>query len=357
MRATIDGEVLSEALKRTASVANSRVLLALNSVLIETGDKSVTLTGGNGDTFVRTTVEAAVDVPGKILVPAKTAAKTVSLMSGDVAIEAHDKSVELSTLWSNVSLNTGETDKYPTFPEPDGDSWIDVTEFWGILPLITYASDTSNHQPARRRSVTFFKGYAEAFDGNRLARCVGPEIESALLRTTVEHATKHLSGTIEMNATEAGAWFRDSNGTELWSTVPQFERMPLPEPPLGPHAIVVDRRGLIEGISLMQVVKDREEIPVRMDLVGDILYLTARSEDGDNVTTQVEAQGTLGWASGLTASHARDAFTRCASDEITLQFGESQNKPIKVTDGKVTHLLAPNMVAVKENPHPTGGES
>lgn len=349
MKASIEAPDFADGLKIAAGLtrANSH-LLAHGCIFIEATTDGIFVTGGDGESYIRVPCGGEVFEPGDVLVPAKTVAKAVSLMEGNVDLTLDDDdSLGIETMTSRITLPTAPAESYPRL------NWEGVGEAvafdaWDLLSLITYAADG---REGRHRSITFFpEGKAEAFSGTRLAFCLAPEgLDFGILRSTLDFAAKTFGESEVTIATSGGAAIFSSGGISLWTTLPQYDRKPLPMNLDLAHNVTLDRKALLEGLGLMVVIKEGDEVPVRIDVANGELHMHASSPGQGMVATAIPVDGDLPYATGLTLSHARDVMTRCSGERVTLEFSVEPNKPIRVVEGSVTHILNPNRKAVELN--------
>ena len=350
MKASIEASAFADGLNVAAGLtkANSH-LLAHGCIYIEAdAELGIFVTGGDGDSYIRVPCGGEVMEPGEVLVPAKTIARAVKLMEGNLDLTLDDdESLGVETVTSRITLPTAPASSYPKL-NWNGTSEPVAFDAWDLLPLITYAADG---REGRHRSITFFpEGKAEAFSGTRLAFCVAPEgLDFGILRSTLDFAAKTFGESEVTITTSGGAAIFSSGGISLWTTLPQYERRPLPMNLDLAHVITLDRKALLEGLGLMVVIKEGDEVPVRIDVVRGELHMHASSPGQGMVATAIPVEGELPYATGLTLSHARDALSRCSGERVTIEFSVEPNKPIRVVEGSVTHILNPNRKAVELN--------
>lgn len=349
MKAEIEASGFADALKTAAGLTRGNShLMAHGCILIEADSDGICVTGGNGESYVRVPAGGNVRADGAVLVPAKTVAKAVALMDGVVTLSVDiDGALGIDTMTSRFTLPAAPVDDYPkiAWPAPDADMF-DLTEAWGDLALITYAAD--GHE-ARHRSITFHaNGVAECYGGTRVAHCPIPEgITAQVYRSTMEYAVKTFEDTtVLLHAGRNGLTFLGA-GIRLWTTMPQYDLNPLPLNFETEHAVTVDRKALLEGFRLMEVVKEGDEVPIRIDVKNGELHLNASSVGQGFSSTAIPTEGDLPWPTGLSLGHARDAISRCKAETVTLNFSPQPNRPIRLVDGKVTHILNPNRKAVE----------
>lgn len=349
MKATIEAPDFADGLKIAAGLtkANSH-LLAHGCIFIEATTDGIFVTGGDGESYIRVPCGGEVSEPGTVLVPAKTIAKAVALMEGTVDLTLDDDdSLGIETMTSRITLPTAPADSYPRL-DWDGDGEKVDFDAWDLLNLVTYAADG---REARHRSITFFpEGKAEGFGGTRLAYCHAPQgLDFGVLRSTLDFAARTFGESPVAVSTSHGAAIFSSAGISLWTTLPQYERKPLPVGFDTPHMVTLDRKALLEGLGLMVVIKEGDDVPVRIDVVRGELHMHASSPGLGMVAASIPVDGELPYASGFTLSHIRDVLTRCSGEEVTIGFSAEPNRPIRVVEGSVTHITNPNRKAVEMN--------
>jgi DNA polymerase III sliding clamp (beta) subunit (PCNA family) len=344
VKATVESESFAEALKTAAALTRpSGHLYAYSCVLLDAKEDVIEVTGGDGDTFIKVPVPAEVGEQGQVLVAAKVVARAAAQMEGSIDLsltESGDLNLEAGV--SNLALPAADVTAYPKVPwmmkaaEPH-----DLTECWAHLGLISYAAQRKNHP--RYESVTFFPdGNAVAFDGNRLAACPIPEgIDTAMFSSTLAYANKVLGSEVLLYADETGVILSDG---AIWmrSTIPQYERTTLPLKVPENHSLTFERAALLEAFRLIEVVKEGDHVPIRVDVEAGEMRMQARSADVGAVASAIPVEGEVPWPFGLTLSMTREALSQVEADEITLWFGDTPLKPITLHDGDVLHLIAPN---------------
>ena len=352
MKFSLPADVLNEAMSTVAPLSKGQGIT--NCILIEAGVDGVTFTAGDGDTFVTLTREADVERVGSVATPARTIAKASSKLRGTVTLtEDDDGALGVDTKSSRLTLPTAPTVEYPKLSWPDGEP-VDLTEWWGDLAKIAYAADSEKSPNAWWYSITFSDGRATAFGGIRLAYCPAPgDLEGIVLRSSFYYAHRTLGDEVTMTLSSQFVRFA-GDGIAILSRVPMANVKPLPIDFETPHKVTVNRKELLEALGLVEVVKDSIATPVRIDVSECEMRMQANSPDIGEVACGLEAEGELPYPTGFTSSHVRDVLTRMDGETVTFGFSAEPNKPIRVIEGDVTHILNPNREAVKRNPTPTG---
>lgn len=349
MKAEIEASGFAEALRTAAGLTRGNTHLMVHGcILIEARDDGIYATGGDGESYVQVPAGGEVQEAGSVLVPAKTVAKAVALMDGTVTLTVDDDgSLGIDTMTSRFTLPTAPASEYPQIAWPASDAEVfDLTEAWENLSLITYAADGKE---ARHKSITFHAhGVAESYGGTRLAHCPIPEgISAQMYRSTLEYAAKTFADTtVLLHVGRNGLVFMGA-GIRLWTSMPQYDPKPLPLDFPTEHAVTVDRKALLEGFQLMEVTKEGDGVPIRIDVKDGELHLNASSAGQGFSSTAIPTDGELPWPTGLTLAHARDAISRCKAETVTLNFSPQPNRPIRLVDGDVTHIVNPNRKAVE----------
>lgn len=354
MKAEVEAEALAPAVKAAASVARGRD--ALSCLLISATPDGLSITGGDGDTFVTHAAGGDVEREGKVCAPARTLAKAVGNLTGVVELsEDDDGAFGLETKTSRLTLPTVKASEYPAFSMSEGEP-VEMAPFWENLSRISYAADNPRSTHPRHYSLAFYPdGHVEAYGGTRVATCPSPEgFDGLVLRSSIDAAV-NLLGDEEISMWVAPNFVRFSAGpTDIVCRTPQGERPALPLQLDQPHQISFERKEMLEALALVEVVKGDIAVPIRIDVVRGELRMRASSPDVGEVAVALEIEGDIPFPSGLTSSHTRDALVNCLGQRVTLEFGPSANKPLRIIDGEVTHIINPNMSAVKNNPAPEG---
>jgi DNA polymerase-3 subunit beta len=152
MRFTIAREKLQEGLTAVAaSIPAKTTLPVLANILVETTDKGIRLSGTDLDIAVSTEVQADVDAPGAITIPAKKLSEIArELPPSPVKVAAQgEQRVSLECGRSRFKLLGLPRDEFPTFPSVKFDgSWrIRSGDLQKLISHTSFAVSTEESRP------------------------------------------------------------------------------------------------------------------------------------------------------------------------------------------------------------------
>ena len=153
LRFSCEKALLQSAVNTTSrAVAAKSSIPALEGILLEGGD-TLTLSGYNMQTGIRTIVDAQVQSPGRIVLSARLFGEMIRKMPDDVIVFAADENLSVHLTCGDASFEILglSADDYPELPEVDDQFSVDIRQgtlkaglFQGIrivfqvlLPMVT----------------------------------------------------------------------------------------------------------------------------------------------------------------------------------------------------------------------------
>src|ERR687890_2346129 len=152
MRFTISREKLQEGLPAVAaSIPAKTTLPVLANILVETTEKGIRLSGTDLDIAVSTEVQADVDAPGAITIPAKKLSEiALELPPSPVKVAAAgEQRVTLECGRSRFKLLGLPRDEFPTFPQVKfAESWrVKSGDLQKLISHTSFAVSTEESRP------------------------------------------------------------------------------------------------------------------------------------------------------------------------------------------------------------------
>ncbi len=175
MQITIPQPVLARELTLVAAVAARKTTIPiLSSVKLEAADGELTITGTDLETGLIATVDAGVQKPGSICLPAKRLLDFVTSLSGDVTIMTDDKNYATVKAGKARARIPGESaESFPQLPTPpDPIATIEARAFAAQVERVRFAISVEESRFALKGALVVFTGDAlvmVATDGHRLA--------------------------------------------------------------------------------------------------------------------------------------------------------------------------------------------
>ncbi|MCF7853428.1 MAG: DNA polymerase III subunit beta [Candidatus Pacebacteria bacterium] len=177
MKLTVSKEALSGALKKVLSAVNVKTTIpVLNNVLLQADDNGLTIAATDLEVYLRSTIEANTEQPGKTTLPARKFGQIVNaLPDGDVCLETNDtEQTAISCSNAYFRLLGLNAEEFPSEEETAGD-WeftLPADEFRKILSKIQYAASTDETRHVLNGLLLTIRSgilTAVATDGRRLA--------------------------------------------------------------------------------------------------------------------------------------------------------------------------------------------
>ena len=131
LRFSCEKALLQSAVNTTSrAVAAKSSIPALEGILLEGGD-TLTLSGYNMQTGIRTIVDAQVQSPGRIVLSARLFGEMIRKMPDDLIVFAADENLSVHLTCGDASFEILglSADDYPELPEVDDEFAKDVSEF------------------------------------------------------------------------------------------------------------------------------------------------------------------------------------------------------------------------------------
>ena len=296
------------------------------------GDR-LTVTGTDLDLTIQLSVEVGGERDGGIVLPARLAADIVrSLGSGKVEVVADGDDVSISNGRSNFGVRPLSFDDYPKLASPVNTSvTLPASAFGEALRQVVRAASTDEARPI----LTGVLMAAEA-DGLRMVATdsyrlavrdlVGQQVLAADQKVLVPGRAltelQRLVGggdDVTMRLGDRDATF-EVGSTRLTTRLiegefPNYRQL---IPASHPNTLTVEREPLLEAIRRVKILA-KDATPVRLQLGGETLRLTAITQDVGNASEELDAQYD---GSELTVAFNPDYLAAgveaCSGDAVTL---------------------------------------
>lgn len=354
-------EALAEALgtaSRAATTGRTGALPVLTGLRLELVGDRLTITGTDLDLTITLSIEVGGDTDGGVVLPARLASDIVrSLGTGKVDVVADGDDVTISNGRSQFTVRPLSFDDYPKLASPVNSSvTLPAAEFGDALRQVVRAASSDEARP----TLTGVLMTAEAdglrmvaTDSYRLAVCdlAGQQVladnQKVLVPGRALNELQRLLGNgseVTMRLGDRDATFEVGN-TRLSTRLidgdfPNYKQL-IPASHL--NSLTVEREPLLEAIRRVKILA-KESTPLRLQMGGDILRLTAITQDVGNATEELDAQfsGTE-LTVAFNPEYLAAGVEACVGDHVVLSTNDSLKPAIvrgKGNDGYL-YLLMP----------------
>jgi DNA polymerase-3 subunit beta len=328
-------DVLAEALTTAGRAATGRsgALPVLSGLWLDLAGDQLTITGTDLDLTIRLVLAVGGDRDGGAVLPARLASDIVrSLPAGKVEVGVDDDEVTISGGRSQFTVRPLALDDYPKSAAPTTQSvTLPAAEFGEALRQVVRAASTDEARPILTGVLLTSENDGlrmVATDSYRLAvrdlagqHVLGTD-QKVLVPGRALSELQRLVGSgddLVMRLGDRDATF-EVGGTRLTTRLiegefPNYRQL---IPASHPNALTVEREPLLEAIRRVKILA-KDATPIRLQMGGDILRLTAITQDVGNATEELDAAYT---GTELTVAFNPDYFAAgveaCASDSVTL---------------------------------------
>jgi len=328
-------EALAEALSTAGRAATGRTgaLPVLSGLRLELVGDRLSITGTDLDLTIQLTLSVGGDGDGGVVLPARLAADIVrSMGAGKVEVEVDGDEVNISGGRSNFSVRPLSFDDYPKLATPTTSSVTLPSAAVGeALRQVVRAASTDEARPILTGVLlTAENGGLRmvATDSYRLAvrdladhQVLGADQKVLVPGRALNELQRLVGGGEEltMRLGDRDATF-EVGETRLSTRLiegefPNYRQL---IPASHPNTLTVEREPLLEAIRRVKILA-KDATPVRLQMGGDTLRLTAITQDVGNASEELDAtyEGTE-----LTVAFNPEYFASgveaCSSDSITL---------------------------------------
>lgn len=306
MKFRCEREVLADALATAGRAATGRTgaLPVLSGLRLEQKGNKLTVTGTDLDLTIQLSIEVGGDRDGGVVLPARLAADIVrSLGQGKVEVSVDGEEVSISNGRSNFMVRPLNFDDYPKLASPASTAvTLPAAQFGDALRQVVRAASTDEARPILTGVMMTAEGDGlrmVATDSYRLAvrDLVGQQVLSADQKVLVPgraltELQRLVSGgdDVTMRLGDRDATF-EVGSTRLTTRLiegefPNYRQL---IPASHPNTLTVEREPLLEAIRRVKILA-KDATPVRLQMGGDTLRLTAITQDVGNATEELDAQ-------------------------------------------------------------------
>jgi DNA polymerase-3 subunit beta len=328
-------EALAEALSTAGRAATGRTgaLPVLSGLRLElTGDR-LSITGTDLDLTIQLTLSVGGDGDGGVVLPARLAADIVrSMGAGKVEVAVEGEEVSITGGRSQFSVRPLSFDDYPKLSTPTTSSvTLPAAAVGEALRQVVRAASTDEARPILTGVLlTAENGGLRmvATDSYRLAvrdlaehQVLGADQKVLVPGRALSELQRLVGGGDEltMRLGDRDATF-EVGDTRLSTRLiegefPNYRQL---IPASHPNTLTVEREPLLEAIRRVKILA-KDATPVRLQMGGDTLRLTAITQDVGNASEELDAtyEGT-----DLTVAFNPEYFASgveaCSSDSVTL---------------------------------------
>jgi DNA polymerase-3 subunit beta len=328
-------EVLAEALATAGRAATGRTgsLPVLSGLRLELIGDQLTVTGTDLDLTIQLSLTVGGEADGGVVLPARLVSDIVrSLGAGKVEVSVEQDDVSISGGRSQFSVRPLSIDDYPKLPVPASNAvTLPAAAFGEALRQVVRAASTDEARPILTGVLLTSENDGlrmVATDSYRLAvrdladQQVLASGQKVLVPGRALNELARLVGggdELVMRLGERDATF-EVGGTRLTTRLiegefPNYRQL---IPPSHPNTLTVEREALLEAIRRVKILA-KDSTPVRLQMGGDTLRITAVTQDVGNAAEELDATYT---GTELTVAFNPDYFASgieaCSSESITL---------------------------------------
>ena len=300
LRFSCEKALLQSAVNTTSrAVAAKSSIPALEGILLEGGD-TLTLSGYNMQTGIRTIVDAQIQSPGRIVLSARLFGEMIRKMPDDVIVFAADENLSVHLTCGDASFEILglSADDYPELPEVDDQFSVDIRQgtLKAMINQTSFAVSTNESRPVHTGSL-FEVGDQDltvvSVDGFRLAlrrepldraeggafKFVAPgsalnEVEKICEDSdnlmTIIQGKRHLM--FETGSTQLICRRLEGEFLDYRNAIPRNN----------PISILVDTKAMLNSLDRVSVViSEKLKSPVHCIFDADRVYLSAKTGNGE----------------------------------------------------------------------------
>ncbi len=335
MKFRCERELLADALATAGRAATGRSasLPVLSGVRLELTGDQLTITGTDLDLTIQLGLPVGGERDGGAVLPARLASDIVrSLGPGKVTVSVDTDDVSISGGRSQFSVRPLSIDDYPRLPSPPTSGVaLAAAAFGEALRQVVRAASTDDNRPILTGVLLTAENDGlrmVATDSYRLA--VRDLAETQVLaagqkvlvpgRALLElQRLVGAGGELMLRLGERDATF-EVGGTRLTTRLIEGEfpnyRQLIPQS--HPNVLTVEREALLEAIRRVKILA-RDATPVRLQMGGDILRLTAVTQDVGNAAEELDATYSGGeLVVAFNPDYLAAGVEACAGESVTL---------------------------------------
>jgi DNA polymerase III subunit beta len=348
-------EVLADALATAGRAATGRTgaLPVLSGVRLELKGDELSLTGTDLDLTIQLVVNVGGETDGGTVLPARLASDIVRSMSaGKIEVAVSDDVVSITGGRSNFSVRPLSIADYPKLAAPtDSQVTLPSGAFGDALRQVVRAASTDEARPILTGVLLAAENDGlrmVATDSYRLAvadlaeqKVLAADQKVLVPSRALNELARVVGGGEEMvvRLGERDATF-EVGSTRLTTRLiegefPNYRQL---IPASHPNTLTVEREPLLEAIRRVKILA-KDATPVRLQMGGDTLRLTAITQDVGNATEELDATYE---GSDLTVAFNPDylmsGVEACVGDHVTLSTLDSLKPAVVRGVGRSDYL-------------------
>ena len=338
LRFSCEKALLQSAVNTTSrAVAAKSSIPALEGILLEGGD-TLTLSGYNMQTGIRTIVDAQVQSPGRIVLSARLFGEMIRKMPDDVIVFAADENLSVHLTCGDASFEILglSADDYPELPEVDDQFSVDIRQgtLKAMINQTSFAVSTNESRPVHTGSL-FEVGDRDltvvSVDGFRLALrrekieqleggafrfvCPGSALnevekicEDSEEAITVMLGKRHLL--FETGSTQLICRKLEGDFLDYKNAIPRNN----------PIRLTVDSKTMLSSLDRVSVViSEKLKSPVRCIMGSGCITMSAKTGNGEATDVcPVEGDG-QGLEIGFNNRYLMDALRFAPADQVVME--------------------------------------
>lgn len=330
MHLVIRKEDLARAVGAVAKVVESRTTIPiLSNILLDAGDGKLKVTGMDLDIEASTSVEATVNVPGRITVNAKLLGDLAKKATGDVTMTLEAEKLIVKYGRSRFTLHTLPAEDFPDLGVPKFDAEFEI-DLAALFAPVAFAISTE--ETRWYLNGVYFRGgdetVAVATDGHRLAKHIGPILPAfdgrIVPRKTVGLIPK---GTVTVSVSSTKIRIVSGDLTIISKlidgTFPDYERV-IPTAERNDKVVTVDRDAIMKAADRVATVSSERGRAVKMTIAPGSVRLVVNSADAGSAEDEVEADYSGEPLDiGFNEQYVRDVFGTLPAGPVSLALADS----------------------------------
>jgi DNA polymerase-3 subunit beta len=355
---TVNRTSLSEVLNDAASIVSPRTTLPiLGNVLIRFADSRMTVEATDLDLYVSASIEAEIDEPGEITVPAKRLAAIVrELPSETVGIEIAGEKIVIKSGGAKASLFGLPVDEFPRQSQNNQGPIMDVhgSSLIPALRRVAYATSTDESRyilNGIRLEEADGKLIAIATDGKRLALADVCESESGMCGVILPN--KAVSAVLKMiDATDVvsirfGDSFVDfetgrvSLSTKLIEGAYPNWRQVIPRGE--GNKITIDREALLSASRRVSLLVNEKSNALGFTVTNGQVELSAQSPDVGESREAIECFGGVEEKTAVNPLFLNQCLAALPSEKVEMAF-RGEGSPVEILSEGFRYVLMPMRV-------------
>ena len=305
MKFRCEREILADALTTAGRAATNRsgTLPVLSGVRLDVADGRLTVTGTDLELTIRLSVPVHVDKEGSAVVPARLVGDIVkALPPGAVDVSVTEDEMSISAGRSQFSVRPLSLSDYPAQTETDTEPvTLASQQVADALRQVVRAASTDDARAVLTGVLMSSEDEAlkmVATDSYRLAVRDLPQSSMLAIGQKVLVPGRALAELQRVLTSDAELAVRlgareavfEVGGTRLSTRLiegeyPNYRNL---LPPSHPNRLTVGREALLEALRRVKILA-QDSTPVRLELGGDTLRLTAITQDVGNAHEEIDA--------------------------------------------------------------------